>query len=549
MKRFARLFRELDSTTRTSRKISALAAYFREAEPEDAAWVLAFLSGRRIRRAVKTGELREWAAEESGLAGWLVEECYHTVGDLAETLALLVPGAERADRDAPESPPDASPPESPPSASPEPPRLAELVESRLVPLASMEPHEKRRTVVATWRELDADGRFLWNKLVTGGFRVGVARRTAIQALAEVSGIDAAVLEHRTSGDWKPSADAFRALLSPETGREDARRPYPFCLAYPLEDDPGSLGAIEDWQAEWKWDGIRAQILRRGDETIVWSRGEELVTDRYPEVVREAAALPDGTALDGELLAWREGRPLEFGELQRRIGRKTVGKKLLAEVPVAFLAYDLLEADGEDLRDRPLAERRERLEAIVGRAAGEALRPSPIVAAASWRELAERREESRDRRVEGFMLKRRDAPYAVGRKRGPWWKWKVAPHTIDAVLLYAQRGHGRRAGLYTDYTFGVWDGEALVPVAKAYSGLTDAEIRRVDRWIRTNTTERFGPVRAVPPELVFELAFEGIRTSTRHKSGIAVRFPRMARWRQDKAPEDADRLEDLRALLR
>jgi DNA ligase-1 len=396
--------------------------------------------------------------------------------------------------------------------------------------------------------MDAAQRFVWNKLITGGFRVGVSRRLVVRALARFSGLDTAVIAHRLMGDWPATAANFQRLLAADTRDADISRPYPFYLAHPLETPPADLGPLADWQVEWKWDGIRGQIIRRRGQIFIWSRGEELVTDKYPEVAEAAARLPDGTVLDGEILPWRDGRPLPFGALQRRIGRKTVGAKLRRDVPVAFMAYDLLEADGRDRRDEALYRRRYRLEALVNGPPDARLVLSVAVTAADWADLAVRHRESRRRGVEGFLLKRRDSRYGVGRRRGDWWKWKVDPFTVDAVLIYAQRGHGRRAGLYTDYTFAVRQGEQLVPFAKAYSGLSDAEIRAVDRFIQQNTRERFGPVRAVRPELVFEIAFEGLRPSTRHKSGVAVRFPRILRWRRDKQRGEADTLETLKALL-
>lgn len=529
MKAFSRLYTALDETNKTGRKVAALEDYFRAAPPEDAAWVLYFLSGRTPRRVVGGRLLAEWAAAEAGIPMWLFGESYDAVGDIAETITLLLPdqpGEPATDR-----------------------ALHEWVEERLLPLPRLTEDERRAAIVAAWRELDRPQRFIWNKLLTGGFRVGVSQQLVLRALAAVSGIDAAVLAHRLMGSWEPTADFYRALLAPETADADASRPYPFFLAYALDGEPAGLGNLGEWQVEWKWDGIRSQLVRRNGETFLWSRGEELVTDRYPEIAADAAALPDGLVLDGELLAWRDGSVLPFAALQRRIGRKQLGAKLLAEIPVIFLGYDLLESDGKDCRDRPLAWRRERLEQIITAADRPHLKLSPVVAAESWEALAELSGESRARGVEGFMLKRPGSPYRVGRQRGDWWKWKVSPYTVDAVLIYAQRGSGKRASLYTDYTFGVWDDEhKLIPFAKAYSGLTDAEIREVDRFVRQHTREKFGPVRTVEPELVFELAFEGIQRSPRHRSGIAVRFPRILRWRQDKPIAEADSLDTLRALL-
>jgi DNA ligase-1 len=386
-----------------------------------------------------------------------------------------------------------------------------------------------------------------NKLITGAFRVGVSRLLVQRAVANVAGLEPRVIAERMTGEWQPTPERYTALVAPEAGASHLGQPYPFFLAHPLQDAPASLGAAADWMAEWKWDGIRGQLIRRAGQTFVWSRGEELVTERFPEIARAGAKLPDGTVLDGEILAWSGDAVLPFAMLQKRIGRKQVTAKVLAEAPVAFLAYDLLELEAIDIRDRPLEVRRQALTAIVNYAADPALRLSPVVSAAAWDALAELREQSRGRGVEGLMLKRRDSPYGVGRTRGDWWKWKIDPYSVDAVLVYAQRGHGRRASLYTDYTFAVWEGDALVPFAKAYSGLTDEEIREVDGFIRRNTVEKFGPVRSVRPELVFEIGFEGIQRSTRHKSGIAVRFPRMLRMRRDKRVEEADRLETLRTL--
>ena len=527
MKAFADLYRALDSTTRTNEKVAAMAAYFRNASPDDAAWAVFFLSGRRMKRLVKSADFWRWAVEESGLPPWLFEESYHVVGDLAETIALLLPE---------------------PKTSSERP-LHAWVEEELLRMRDASPEVQRGVMVGAWRSLDRHERFVWNKLITSALRVGVSQTLLVRALAQASGVEEPVLTHRLMGHWSPTPDFYARLISGETADARVSQPYPFCLAHPLEGAPELLGERDDWQVEWKWDGIRAQLIRRRNETYLWSRGEDLITERFPEAIAASTRLPDGTVLDGELLGWKDGRVLSFGQLQRRIGRKNLGKKLLAEVPVALLAFDLLEEGGEDIRSLPLHERRQRLEALIGpRGMGNAIIPAPVLTEPTWEALATVREESRDRLVEGFMLKRLDAPYEVGRKKGIWWKWKIDPFSVDAVLIYAQRGSGKRASLYTDYTFAVWNGDELVPFAKAYSGLTDEEIREVDRFVRTNTVERFGPVRSVKPALVFEIAFEGIRRSTRHRSGVAVRFPRMARWRRDKKAEDADTIDAVMALL-
>jgi DNA ligase-1 len=527
VKAFADLYAALDETTRTNDKVAAMARYFAAAAPADAAWAIYFLIGRKPKQVVPSRKLAAWAAELADVPEWLFEESYDAVGDLAETIALLLPPAATS------------------SARP----LHHWVEQCLLPLRKAEEAAQHQALLQAWQEMDDRQRYVWNKLITGSFRVGVSQQLVTRALAEVSGVPAAVIAHRLMGDWEPTPAFYERLIVADAVDADLSRPYPFFLTYPLEDEPASLGGISGWQAEWKWDGIRSQLIRRAGQTFLWSRGEELVTERYPELRDLGARLPDGTVLDGEILPWKDGAVLPFGQLQKRIGRKSLGKKILAEVPVVLLAYDLLEWEGTDVRERPLEWRREQLQALVEEMVrDERLRLSPVVAAGSWEALAALREESRQRNVEGLMLKRHGSPYRVGRQRGDWWKWKIQPLTVDAVLIYAQPGSGKRASLFTDYTFGVWDNGHLVPIAKAYSGLTDAEIRQVDAFVRRHTTEKFGPVRTVQPQLVFELAFEGIQRSSRHKSGIAVRFPRILRWRTDKKIEDADSLDSVRALL-
>ncbi len=522
MKLFACLYAALDETTKTNEKVGALVEYFRATPPEDAVWAIHFLIGRRIKRLIEVRKLVEWAIAEAGIPEWIFGDCYSAVGDLAETIALLLPA---------------------PSATSGKP-LHYWVEERLLPLREWGDDERRDSLVSAWREMDEPQRFVWNKLITGEFRVGVSQNLVMRALAEFSGLTVETVSHRLMGDWLPDAAFYSQLVAKDTGDAEISRPYPFFLAYPIEGDPAQLGDPAAWIAEWKWDGIRSQIIRRSGQTFVWSRGEELVTERFPELQQLGGALPDGTVIDGEILPWKSGLPLPFAQMQRRIGRKVLGPKILAEVPVVLLAYDLLEWQGEDIREHPIEQRRGVLEGLTN----DRMVLSPAVPFATWEELADLRRQSRERRVEGFMLKRRGSPYRVGRRRGDWWKWKIEPWSIDCVLIYAQPGNGKRASLLTDYTFGVWDHGELVPFAKAYSGLTNEEIAEVDGWIRRNTLERFGPVRKVKPELVFELAFEGIQKSQRHRSGIAVRFPRMARWRHDKKAEDADTIETIRALL-
>jgi DNA ligase-1 len=527
MKAFAQLYTTLDETTKTNEKVDALAAYFRNVAPEDAVWAIHFLIGRRVKRLIETRKLVEWAIAEAGVPEWIFGDCYSAVGDLAETIALLLP-AQMASTDK---------------------TLRYWVEERLLPLREWSDERQRESMVFAWLEMDERQRFVWNKLITGEFRVGVSQSLVVKALAQVAGLTTEVISHRLMGDWQPDASFYNQLIAQQTGDTDVSRPYPFFLAYPLEGEPASLGDPADWIAEWKWDGIRSQMIRRNWQTFIWSRGEELVTERFPELAALGGLLPEGTVVDGEILPWKDGLPLPFAQLQRRIGRKALGPKILADVPVVLLAYDLLEWGGEDIRAWPLERRRAQLSELASAlVASGRLILSEAVPFGSWDELAAARLGSRERRVEGFMLKRHGSPYRVGRRKGDWWKWKIQPYSVDCVLIYAQPGNGRRASLLTDYTFGVWDNGELVPFAKAYSGLTDEEIAQVDAWVRRNTLEKFGPVRRVKPELVFELAFEGIQKSPRHRSGIAVRFPRMARWRTDKKAAEADSIETIRALL-
>ncbi len=616
MKRFAHLFAELDATTSTNAKVEALQRYFDQAPARDAAWAVYFLSGGKPRQVVPTSQLAALACQLAGIQAWLFDECYQAVGDLAETIALVLPD----------------------DGEPTDVGLAEWVEERLLPLRGLAPTDIAARVTSYWRELDTQGRFLLTKLVGGGFRVGVSKLLVQRALAAHSGVDAKRVAQRmmgyTDGKVMPSVERFQALIRAaaegEAPARDEGQPYPFFLAHqldaPLEVFSSRLGPVGDWQVEWKYDGIRGQIVRRSGQVWIWSRGEELVTERFPEVEALARQLPDGTVLDGEIMVWQDqpagppgtlvGRPAPFSLLQQRIGRKTLTKKVLADAPVTFMAYDLLEQDRQDLRSLPQRERRARLEALLQ---GTGFKISPIESHGSWQDLARLRQRSRELGVEGFMLKRMDGAYGTGRqKRGQspnspasklesdpifgWWKWKIEPMTIDCVLVYAQAGHGRRASVYTDYTFAVWnrpprdkeeadavlqamsaagqpqgakapsggsaaataasvgatsaakeppapDALGLVPFAKAYSGLTDEEFRRVDAIIRKTTIEKFGPVRSVKPSLVFELGFEGINRSPRHKSGIAVRFPRMLRIRSDKPLHEANTLQDLEALLK
>jgi DNA ligase 1 len=523
---FVRLYRNLDASNRTTDKVSALAEYFRAADAADAAWVLALLGGRPPRRSVTAARLRRAAARVAGIEDWLFDECYRVAGDLAETIALLLPpGTATDDR-----------------------CLAEWIHDDLLPLARCDEAEQVRRLTEIWGRLDTEARFVWNKLLTGAFRVGVSKSLVMRGLSEACSIPVQVLERRVSGTWKPDRAAFARLVADVGTGEDSDRPYPFCLAHPwagLNDT--HTPPVEEFHIEWKWDGIRAQGLRRTTQASLWSRGDELLDEQFPEIVTALELLPAGTVLDGEVLPWRDGRPLPFARLQTRITRKRVTRALLAETPAVFMAFDLLEQDGTDLRSMPLFERRQHLERLFENVRSGPLRLADRVTATDWEQLDELRRDARAYGAEGLMLKRRDSVYESGRVQGAWWKWKTDPFSVDAVLVYAQAGHGRRADLFTDYTFAVWHAGVLVPFAKAYSGLTDAELKEIDAFVKKSASQKFGPVRAVKPELVFEIAFEGLRRSDRHKSGVAVRFPRIVRWRRDKTAEAADTLELLLSL--
>jgi DNA ligase 1 len=546
LKAFANLYIQLDATTSSNSKLIFLQDYLRFANPADAAWAVYFLAGGRPRRVVPTKLLRELAIQSSGLPLWLFEESYEAVGDLAETITLLLPLSQNQSSDG----------------------LTLWVEDRLLPLRRLAPDEQVVQLLTLLRQLDRASQLVFIKLITGSFRVGVSRLLVTRALAALSGVDAKRIAQRMVGytdiSARPCAALYERLIAASSDDlHDARdpgQPYPFFLAHPLQTDVSAfdeqLGAPSQWQVEWKWDGIRAQLVKREGQIWIWSRGEELVTDRFPELALLAASVPDGTVLDGEIVVWKDGRVQPFTLLQQRIGRKTLSNKLLDQVPVAMLAYDLLEWQGMDFRAQQQSTRREQLDKLVANISQPQLRISTLLHGNSWTDLAHQRAQARNMGVEGLMLKNASAQYGVGRTKdvGVWWKWKVDPYTVDAVLIYAQAGHGRRASLYTDFTFAVWNAPAgvadrkLVPFAKAYSGLTDVEMRKVDAIIRKTTIEKFGPVRSVTPTLVFELGFEAISLSSRHKSGIAVRFPRMLRWRQDKPLDEADTLESLRALL-
>ena len=528
MKNFSQLVQVLATSTKTNDKLQALQEYFSVANDKDKVWVIAIFSGRRPKRTVNSRLLAEWCNELAQLPGWLFEESYHTVGDLGETIALLLPPPSNVDENSNKS-------------------LTHYLET-FIELSGQDEAIRKKFILDSWDEMETSERFVFNKLITGGFRIGVSQKMMVNALAKTVKLESSIIAHRISGNWDPVTTQFDELLSEQGSSIDFSKPYPFYLAYALDADPATLGTPDEWQAEWKWDGIRGQIIKRNGELFVWSRGEELMTDKFPEYEILKNYLPEGVCIDGEIIPIQEGQPMPFSILQTRIGRKNISKKQLTEAPVGFIAYDLLEWEGKDIRSQQLYERREKLDALFAEINFPNFITSVIINFDDWEALAETRTLSREMNAEGIMLKRKSSTYQVGRKVGDWWKWKIDPLTIDCVMIYAQKGHGRRSNLYTDYTFAVRDGDKLVSFTKAYSGLTDKEFAEVDNFVKRNSIEKFGPVRTVKPELVFEIAFEGIAASNRHKSGVALRFPRMLRWRKDKPVSEINTLEDLKKLL-
>lgn len=526
MKAFTDLYTALDQTTKTNAKVSAMSEYFSSVEPTDSIWAIALLTGRRPKRPINTNYLKTWATELAGIPFWLFEESYAVVGDLAETISLLIPTTKQT------------------SSVP----LNKIMNEVLVIYNKTEP-EKKDWLLSYWNVLSKDELFVFNKLITGSFRVGVSQQLVFKALAKAHALDEKLVAHKLMGSWLPQNTELKNLLFDENNSFHYSKPYPFYLAYQLDVPFEDLGDINDWQIERKYDGIRGQIIIRNNEIHIWSRGEDLMTDKFPEFDSLKNSIPNGTVVDGEILPFKDGKIMSFNEMQKRIGRKNVSKKILTDVPLCMMCYDLLELNGEDLRNEPLKVRREKLETLLEQYPSNYLKLSPLQNCNSWDNLDELRTLSKVEGCEGVMLKHKDSIYETGRRRGKWWKWKVDPFTVDAVLIYAQSGHGRRANLYTDYTFAIKDGDQLLPFTKAYSGLTDKELAEVDSWIKRNTVEKFGPIRSVKPELVFEIAFEGINASSRHKSGVAVRFPRILRWRKDKHKDEINTKNDLLQLIK
>jgi DNA ligase 1 len=525
MKRFAKLIQQLELSNKTNDKIAALVDYFNYADDKDKVWVIALFTGKKPKRPIKSALLKYWAIAITETPEWLFAESYSNVGDLSETIALLLPPAENTS--------DL--------------QLHTWIEE-LHDLEGKDDETKKDFILSAWNKLETQERFIFNKLISGNFRIGVSNKMLVNALAKQSSLDSAQIMHSIMGKWNPYEITFHELINGIHVNTDNSWPYPFCLAYALEQEPEKLGGISEWQAEWKWDGIRGQIVKRNGELFIWSRGEELVTEQFPELHFMINVLPDGVVLDGEILAVQDKQVLSFSTLQQRLNRKKINKKQLEDAPIGFFVYDILEYEAKDFREEPLSVRRKILEQLIGDLDESPVIISPVINCNTWEDLAELRQTSRSINSEGIMLKKLSSHYHSGRKRGDWWKWKINPYTVDAVMIYAQKGSGRRANFFTDYTFAVRDGENLVTIAKAYSGLTDKEIKEVNSFVTRNAIEKFGPVRTVKPELVFEIAFEGIAESKRHKAGLALRFPRILRWRKDKKADEINTLEDLRQLL-
>ena len=526
MKHFSELISAIEITNKTNAKIDALVDYFKIASDKDKLWVITLFTGKRPSRPVKTTLLRQWCLEITGYPEWLFLESYSSVGDLGETIALMLPDRTH--------------------------HIEKSLSTWMSELIALRPKlddEKKIYVLNAWSGLQMQERLIFNKLIGGSFRIGVSKKTLVNALSKYSGIDANQLMHSIIGNWDINTISFEELIQGEHINYDNSKPYPFCLAYSLEKELAELGEPNDWQIEYKWDGIRGQIVKRNGEIFIWSRGEELVTSQFPELVSAMETFKGDFVIDGEILALKDNAVLLFNDLQKRLNRKNVSKKMLEEIPVGFYVYDLVEWNGEDIRTKPLKYRREILENLL---AFETLPNhiviSEIISFENWSELDAIRNQARDFNSEGLMLKQKNSPYHTGRKKGDWWKWKVDPLTIDAVMIYAQKGSGRRSSKYTDYTFAVKKDDGLVTVAKAYSGLTDVEITEISKFVNKNAIEKFGPVRTVKPELVFEIAFEGIAFSNRHKSGVALRFPRILRWRRDKTVDEIDTIEQVKLLI-
>ncbi|MBT5377938.1 MAG: ATP-dependent DNA ligase [Opitutae bacterium] len=527
MNHFTQLFQSVDSVSGTNQRIRYLREYFEESKPEDSIWACWFLDGNRVKNLIRLKDLKILVADVCSLPLWLVEDSHEVVGDLAETLSLLLKSFAKGK---------------------EPIPLSTVVEKFILPLSSMNVEEKCRTIKDAWARLRPEDLLPYHKLMMGAFRMGISNGNLCRALGDINNVPPAIIAQRMMGKWQPGDRTLQNIIVSATTEEDLNAPVPFCLASPLMAKVNTLGDNAEWQIEWKWDGIRAQLIKSHSGTLIWSRGGESVGGAFPEILEAAKLLPKGVCLDGEILAWNQNGLMPFHDLQRRLGRKSPGVQIQRTVPTRFIAYDIIRFAGEDLRNKVLVKRRHLLEQLVTSLPSQyPIGISRPVEAGNWEEYQILRDESREKGVEGFMLKHIESRYNPGRKKGGWYKWKIAPLEADMVLVGAQMGHGRRANIFSDYSLAVWHKDELVVVAKAYSGLTDNEILKVDKQIRKTIIGKFGPVRSVKPMIVFQVAFEGVQRSRRRKTGVGLRFPRIQRWRQDKLPEEAGHLDEIMAL--
>jgi len=527
MKAFAKLISNLEQTSKEAFKVTALAQYFSNATDEDKLWTLALFTGTRPKRVVDIKALKEFAEQVYTEGEWLFEASHQIVGDMAETIAYFLPKAKRNGNHT----------------------LSEWI-SMIRTIFNAERIDQRDAITKAWDTLRPEERFIFNKLITGGFRIDVSLKLLSKALAIVTGKDENLLAHKLNSDWHPDEVSFETLIFTENPEAEKSKPYPFHLAHTLESTVAELGDISNWQVERKWDGIRVQVIVRGNKISIWSRKGDILSSKVPELKPLAESMEDGTVLDGELICFKNGKILPINNLRTRFGRRNNSKKQFEESPCVFMAYDILEFKGEDIRNKDLAERRKKLEKVILQYYDEhkIILLSDIINNDNWESINSEREKSREHQVTGLVLKNKKSIYGSSRVEGDWWKWPVDPLFIDAILLYAQAGEGGSSKMYREYSFALWHGEDLVTFAKAKSGLEDKELKELTSFVKKNTKEKFGPVRSVAAVQIFRLAFDSITASKRHKSGILLKNPRLIEWLRDKNIEDGNNLDDLKKML-
>ena len=555
---FGNLINNLEQCNSTKKKINLISVFIKDIDPRDGSWILLLLMSSRQKRVITGRRLKDILQASFRMPSWLIDDCFAQVGDSAETISLLWPQLKSELTDANIECSEVynklfnEPKESKP--------LHWWMETLLPAIKDATETTQNRLILKLWSDIADQDHYLTNKLITGGFRNGVSKGLVVKSIAKAYKLDESTVLERLMKPIEINNIWFQELTHPVSINRTDRGaiPYPFYLASPVEIEKIKETPPADWRLEYKWDGIRGQLIKRDTGAYLWSRGEELVNHVFPEIIEMAENLPDGTVLDGEILCWQKDvrKPMAFASLQRRLGRKTVNKKLLKECPTVFLAYDILEHKSIDIRAYNLRDRLKLLESVQLNYNHPCLVIDNEKEFAEWEELIQLRDRARLEGAEGLMIKKISSHYLSGRKRGYWWKYKHDPMTLDAVLIYAQAGTGKRANLFTDYTFALWDNSnknskdrKLVTFAKAYSGLNNSELMELDKWIRTHTIERYGPTRVVEQKQIFEIAFEGVMESKRHKCGLAVRFPRIHRWRIDKPVMEADCIEQAQALLK